>query len=58
LARAKTAARRTWALAEAWADWALHLAAQPGKQLQLADKAARKSFRYAYHVISAAAGQR
>jgi polyhydroxyalkanoate synthase len=44
-------------LAGAYLDWALHLAAQPGKQLQLADKAARKSFRYAYHVISAAAGQ-
>jgi polyhydroxyalkanoate synthase len=34
-------------LAEAWFDWALHLATAPGKQLALVDKALRKSLRLA-----------
>ncbi|MBX9846960.1 MAG: alpha/beta fold hydrolase [Xanthobacteraceae bacterium] len=33
------------ALAEAYLDWATHLAFSPGKQLQLVDKAARKALR-------------
>ncbi len=35
------------ALADAWADWALHLATSPGKQLHLTAKAARKAQRLA-----------
>ncbi|MDP1909892.1 MAG: poly-beta-hydroxybutyrate polymerase N-terminal domain-containing protein, partial [Hyphomicrobium sp.] len=35
------------ALAEAYSDWAFHLAFSPGKRLQLATKAARKSARFA-----------
>lgn len=31
------------ALTEAYLDWAIHLASQPGKRLQLIDKALRKS---------------
>jgi poly[(R)-3-hydroxyalkanoate] polymerase subunit PhaC len=42
------------ALAKAYFDWALHLAASPGKQMQLADKAARKSMRFANYVLRAA----
>ncbi|MCC6947165.1 MAG: alpha/beta fold hydrolase [Bradyrhizobiaceae bacterium] len=34
------------ALAEAYLDWATHLAFAPGKRLQLVDKAARKSARF------------
>jgi len=34
------------ALAAAYWDWAAHLAASPGKQLQLADKAMRKAARF------------
>ncbi len=37
------------ALAAAYLDWAVHLAAAPGKRLQLLDKAARKSLRLASH---------
>jgi len=37
------------ALADAWADWAFHLATSPGKQLQLWDKALRKAVRFASH---------
>ena len=40
------------ALAAAYLDWAVHLAAAPGKRLQLVDKAARKAMRfsaYAWH---------
>ena len=39
-------------LANAYLDWAAHLAASPGKRMQLIDKAMRKSLRfgnYAYH---------
>ncbi|MCB2114756.1 MAG: alpha/beta fold hydrolase [Rhodobacteraceae bacterium] len=42
------------ALSQAWADWALHLAASPGKQIQLAAKAARKSQRYASYLTGCA----
>ena len=36
------------ALTEAYLDWAIHLASQPGKRLQLIDKAMRKSARLAF----------
>ena len=35
------------ALAEAYADWAVHLAISPGKQVELAAKAMRKWVRLA-----------
>lgn len=35
------------ALLAAYLDWAVHLASSPGKRLQLIDKAARKSLRFA-----------
>ena len=35
------------ALLAAYLDWAVHLAASPGKRLQLLDKAARKNLRFA-----------
>jgi polyhydroxyalkanoate synthase len=38
------------ALAAAYLDWAVHLAAAPGKRLQLLDKAQRKGLRFANHV--------
>ena len=37
------------ALASAYADWALHLATAPGKQLELIEKAARKAMRLTTH---------
>jgi polyhydroxyalkanoate synthase subunit PhaC len=37
------------ALMAAYLDWAVHLAAAPGKRLQLLDKMARKSLRFANH---------
>jgi polyhydroxyalkanoate synthase len=43
------------ALALAHADWALHLAASPGKQQQLAQKAARKAVRFGIYSARAAA---
>jgi polyhydroxyalkanoate synthase len=39
------------ALAEAYLDWATHLTFAPGKRLQLADKAARKSMRFASYAM-------
>jgi len=39
------------ALAEAYLDWATHLTFAPGKRLQLADKAARKSMRFASYAL-------
>ena len=38
------------ALIQAYFDWAIHLAAAPGKRLQLVDKAARKAIRLANYV--------
>jgi polyhydroxyalkanoate synthase len=37
------------ALAEAWFDWATHLAAAPGKRIQLLEKAMKKAVRLALH---------
>src|SRR5450631_1669081 len=42
------------ALAKAYFDWAIHLAVSPGKQLQLVDKATRKTVRFANHTFHAA----
>ena len=54
-----TAARFTMglspaALAEAYLDWATHLAFSPGKRLQLVDKAARKAVRFANYACRCA----
>ena len=38
------------ALMDAYWDWAIHLASSPGKQMQLAEKAMRKSWRFTNHV--------
>ena len=43
------------ALAEAYLDWATHLAFSPGKRLLLADKAARKAIRFANYSSRCAA---
>ena len=43
------------ALAKAYFDWATHLAVSPGKRLQLVDKAARKSVRFANYAFRSAA---
>ncbi|QEL21973.1 hypothetical protein FQV39_04830 [Bosea sp. F3-2] len=40
------------ALTLAYLDWAVHLAAAPGKQLELANKAARKAARFGTHLAS------
>lgn len=40
------------ALTLAYLDWAIHLAAAPGKQLELVNKAARKAARLGGHVAS------
>ena len=45
------------AVAEAFFDWMIHLAASPGKQLQLAEKAARKSARLANYIAHCALRQ-
>lgn len=42
------------ALTQAYMDWAIHLASQPGKRLQLIDKALRKSTRLAQYVAGGA----
>jgi len=44
------------AIAQAWADWALHLAAAPGKQVQLVEKAGRKGMRYSDYALRVALG--
>ena len=43
------------ALAGAYMDWALHLAAAPGKQMRLVEKAVRKSARLAAYAANCAA---
>src|ERR1039458_5820167 len=42
------------ALAEAYLDWATHLAFSPGKQLQLVNKATRKAVRFSNYVFRCA----
>jgi polyhydroxyalkanoate synthase len=44
------------ALAEAYFDWATHLAYAPGKRLQLIDKAVRKGVRFTNHALRCAPG--
>ena len=40
------------ALYQAYSDWAAHLATSPGKQMHLANKAARKTLRLALYVLN------
>jgi len=42
------------ALAGAYWDWAIHLASSPGKQIQLAEKAMRKTWRFANYGLRCA----
>ncbi|MEO9874887.1 MAG: alpha/beta fold hydrolase [Anderseniella sp.] len=44
------------ALAGAWADWAVHLMSSPGKQVQLAEKATKKTQRLAQYAGRCASG--
>jgi polyhydroxyalkanoate synthase len=41
-------------LARAYVGWLVHLGLSPGKQAQLADKAARKALRFALYAARAA----
>lgn len=43
------------ALLAAYADWALHLASAPGKQLELLEKAGKKTWRLTNHMANCAA---
>ncbi len=45
------------AMAQATMDWAIHLAASPGKRMLLAHKAMRKALRFAAYAATCAAGQ-
>ncbi|MFC3227995.1 PHA/PHB synthase family protein [Marinibaculum pumilum] len=45
-----TAGLSPTAMMAAWQDWAIHLAAAPGKRLQLVEKANRKALRMAGHM--------
>jgi polyhydroxyalkanoate synthase len=45
------------ALATAYLDWLSHLAVSPGKQMQLVQKAAKKTTRLAEHALRRAAGE-
>lgn len=45
------------ALAESYLDWAMHLSASPGKQMQLTQKAFQKSLRLANYCVQCAAGE-
>jgi len=49
-----TAGLSSIALAAAYSDWALHLASAPGKQLQLIEKAAKKSAKLAIYATTCA----
>ncbi len=49
-----TAGLSPMAIAGAYLDWAAHLAFSPGKQMQLAQKAMRKSMRFAAYAMNAA----
>ncbi|MBP7661435.1 MAG: poly-beta-hydroxybutyrate polymerase N-terminal domain-containing protein, partial [Burkholderiaceae bacterium] len=42
------------ALTQAWMDWAIHLAAAPGKRMLLAQKAQRKTMRFASYALNCA----
>ena len=42
------------AIAQVWADWAIHLATSPGKQALLATKALRKAMRLQRHLVACA----
>jgi len=42
------------ALLQAYSDWAFHLAASPGKRMQLVDKAARKALRFGHYAFRCA----
>jgi polyhydroxyalkanoate synthase len=44
-------------LVSAWADWYWHLAAAPGKQMELASKAQRKASRFALYATEAMQGE-
>lgn len=54
LASRRTLGLSPMAVAEAYFDWMIHLAASPGKQLQLAEKAARKSALLAHYMAHCA----
>ena len=54
LASRRTLGLSPMAVAEAYFDWLIHLAASPGKQLQLAEKALRKSARLAHYAAHCA----
>ena len=43
-------------LVSAWADWYWHLAAAPGKQMELASKAQRKASRFALYMAESLQG--
>jgi polyhydroxyalkanoate synthase len=49
-----TAGLSPTAMAEAYLDWATHLASSPGKRLQLVDKAVRKAVRFANYAFRSA----
>lgn len=54
LASRRTLGLSPMAVAEAYFDWMIHLAASPGKQLELAEKAARKAVRLAHYAAHCA----
>lgn len=41
-------------MVQAWMDWAIHLASSPGKQMQLAQKAVRKTGTFTSHLANCA----
>lgn len=54
LASRRTLGLSPMAVAEAYFDWMIHLAASPGKQLELAEQAMRKSMRLAHYAAHCA----